>query len=360
MPALHDACLRHARFYLTVLLEADHLYQLGDKTIKGALALFDAEWLNIAAAEKWVSTRMHNDKDAAALCSDYPSSAISLLSLRLFPSELIRWLEAAYDAASSINDQEAMRWHRGNLGKVYRQIGNTERAIDCFETVLKSSRAARDQNSELSCLANLASVHSDIGQHSRAIEIAQQAVKLAEDSGNLRDIGGLLGKIGTAYSRSGDQDRALVFYGKQLALARETGDLRSEAEALNNLGVSYLMGSQYDVALRHFERATTLYEALSDHKNLIATFNNVGLIQMNTGFPDQALITFEQQLDLSRKWENAYGEGRALYNSALCLNSLNRRAEAIGFAEAAVAVLKETGSPDHDAARVTLAQWRQK
>jgi tetratricopeptide (TPR) repeat protein len=357
MPALHDACLRHARFYLTVLLEADRLYQLGDKSVKGALALFDAEWLNVAAAQKWVSRRIHKDNDAAALCSDYSSSAISLLSLRLFPSELIRWLDAAYDAASSLNDQEAMRWHKGNLGKVYRQVGNTERAIGCFQTVLEASRAARDENSELACLSNLASVHSDIGQHSRAIEIAQQAVKLAEDSCNLHNIGGLLGKIGTAYSRSGDQDRALLFHGKQLALAKETGDLRSEAEALNNLGVCYLMGSQYDVALRHFERATTLYEALSDHKNLIATFNNVGLIQMNTGFHDLALITFERQLDLSRKWENPYGEGRALYNSALCLDSLNRREEAIALAEIAVAVLEGTGSPDHDAAQLTLVRW---
>lgn len=358
MAALREACLRHARHYLTVMVEADRLYQLGNVALQTALSLFDVEWLNIAVGQRWASTHSDEDKDAAALCSDYPNAAIYLISLRLPPSERIRWVESAHNAASSIDDHEAMRWHKGNLGKVCREIGNTERAINCFETVLEASRLAGDKNSELLCLSNLASVHSDLGNYPRTIEIAQQALKLAGASSNVREIGGLLGKIGTALSRSGDNDRALLFYGKQLSLASETGDLRSEAEAVNNLGVCYLMTLQYDLALRHFERASTLYEALSDDKNLIATLNNVGMIQMNTGFHGQALDTYQRQLNLSRKWENPYGEGRALYNSALCLNSLNRRKEAIGLAEAAVAVLERTGSPDHHAAQVTLVQWR--
>src|SRR5258708_4627692 len=130
MPALHDACLRHARYYLTVLWEADRQYHQGQAAFKRALALFDAEWLNVAAAQLWLAEHLE-DNEAAALCSDYPNAAIYLLSMRLVPSERIRWLKAASDAALRVNNLEAKSWHTGNLGRIYRELGDTQKATDC-------------------------------------------------------------------------------------------------------------------------------------------------------------------------------------------------------------------------------------
>lgn len=359
MAALHDACLRHARYYLNILWEADRLYKQGHAALKKALALFDTEWPNVAIAQRWIATHIDENDEAAALCCDYPNAAVYLLSLRIPPSERLQWLRAALDAALLLHNREAIAWHTGNLGRVYREMGNPQRATDCFERVLAKSREAGDKNSELYCLSNLASVYSDTGRQNLAINTIQRALALAEDLGDLHEIGGLLGKMGTAFSRAGQHGRAITLYDDQLAIANQTGDLRSEAEAVNNLGVCWMMLLQYQRALPFFEQAATLYETLSDSQHLIATCNNIGLIYLNTGAPDQALETFERQLHLSRRWENPYGEGRALYNSALCLDSLNRRHEAIVCAEAAVEILKPTGSPECNQAQAILRQWRQ-
>lgn len=359
MPALHDAYVRHARYYLDVLWEADRLYKEGNAALQRALRLFDREWLNITTAQGWIAGHMNESDEAAKLCSEYPNAAVYLFSLRIPPRERLRWLRAALDAALLLNKREAIAWHTGNLGRVYRELGDPQRATECFESVLIKSREVGDQNSELYCLSNLASVYSDTGRQKLAIDLLSHALTLAEKLGDLREVGGLLGKMGTAFSRSGEHGRALSLYNDQLTIARETGDVRSEAEAVNNLGVCFLMLLQYARALELLEQAGTLYETLSDNQHLIATCNNIGLIYLNTGAYEQGVETFERQLDLSRKWDNPYGEGRALYNKALCLDSLNRREEAIICAVAAIEALKSTGSPDLHAAQGTLAQWRQ-
>jgi tetratricopeptide (TPR) repeat protein len=360
MRALHDAYVRHAQYYLDVLWEADRLYKEGNAALERALKFFDQEWVNIAAAQGWIASHIYESDDAAKLCSEYPNAAVYLLSFRIPPRERLLWLRAALDAALLLNQREAIAWHTGNLGRVYRELGDTQRAADCFESVLMKSREVGDQNSELYCLSNLASVYSDTGRQQLSIDMLSHALTLAEKLGDLREVGGLLGKMGTAFSRLGEHGRALSLYKDQLTITKETGDVRSEAEAINNLGVCYLMFLQYPRALELLEQAATLYETLSDNQHLIATCNNIGLIYLNTGAYDQGVEIFERQLDLSRKWGNPYGEGRALYNKALCLDSLNRREEAMVCAMAALETFKSTSSPDLRAAQATLAQWRQK
>jgi hypothetical protein len=82
MPKLQQAQLRHASYYLAVLMEIDKNYYTGGETLKLGLDLFDSEWSNIQAGQSYAERYASADDRAAILCSNYPYWGAYILTLR--------------------------------------------------------------------------------------------------------------------------------------------------------------------------------------------------------------------------------------------------------------------------------------
>ncbi|MGQ0604367.1 MAG: tetratricopeptide repeat protein, partial [Anaerolineales bacterium] len=87
---------------------------------------------------------------------------------------------------------------------------------------------------------------------------------------------------------------------------------------------------------------------------------NLGLAHAALGDARTAIEFYEQQLVIAREIGDRSGEGNALGNMALALNSLGERERAIAHAEAALKIFEAIESPYAEQVRKQLAGWQKR
>src|ERR1041385_2114345 len=107
---------RYFRYYLGVLNQADILYCEGGEALAQGLELLDEAWSKICHGQEQAARLMERDKEAAWCCDRYAGYGASVLHVRQHPSDQIRWLESAVNAARALEDRVAEAIHLGNLG----------------------------------------------------------------------------------------------------------------------------------------------------------------------------------------------------------------------------------------------------
>jgi tetratricopeptide (TPR) repeat protein len=267
----------HAKYYATVLRNANDLYLKGGEAIQRGLALFDLEWGNIQAGQARAKQNADKNKQALELCDDYTAWGYMIFGLRQHPRERIDWLEVALKAARKLNRKQAEGWHLGNLGNAYANLGEPRRAIEFHEQALVIDREIGDRRGEGADLGNLGLAYADLGEPRRAIEFYEQALVIDREIGNRRGEGNALGNLGVAYKNLGEPRRAIEFYEQHLKIAHEIGDRRGEGNALGNLGLAYADLGKPRRAIEFYEKCLTLHREIGDRRGEATDLWNMSL-----------------------------------------------------------------------------------
>ena len=309
---------RHAAHYLIVLARADELFLEGGDSILLGLALFDLEWGNIVAGQAWAAAQRETGEIAAKLCNAYPTAGVYCIDLRLHSRERIAWLDAALEAARTLNDRKAEGNHLGNLGLAYADLGEPRKAIEYHEQDLVISKEIGDRRGEGQDLGNLGLAYADLGEPRKAIEYHEQALAISKEIGDWRGEGQDLGNLGLAYADLGEPRKAIEFYEQILVIFQEIGDRRGEGNALGNMGLAYAY----------------------------------------LGEPRKAIEFYEQHIVIAKEIGDRLGEGNTSHNIAGELFTIGRVDEAIAYAERAVEIYEQIESPNLADARAQLEKLR--
>ncbi|MBN1322755.1 MAG: tetratricopeptide repeat protein [Methanotrichaceae archaeon] len=391
---------RHAEHYREVLSATNEMYLQGGEKMLDALKLFDSEWANIAAGQAWAERLASKDPTAAALSSAYPDAGAYMLSLRLHPRELIHWLNTGLAGARQLKNRVTEGAHLGNIGNVYVNLGDPQRALDNYEQALDIAREIGDRLEEGAVLGNVGLAYADLSEPLKALEFYKQALAIHREVGDRRGEGSALSNMGLAYADLGEPLKALEFYEQSLAIHREIGDKKGEGNALNSKGNAYAAMGKPRQALQLFKQALTIareigdkrgegialgniantYYALGDLRRALdlneqhlaitreigdrrgegADLGNMGLVYVALGDPHRALEFYEQSLAIAREIGNRRGEGIALGNLGNAYAALGEPRRAIECAEAALAIFEAIESPYAERARQQLAELRSK
>ncbi|MDX2243498.1 MAG: CHAT domain-containing protein [Leptolyngbyaceae cyanobacterium bins.302] len=205
-----------------------------------------------------------------------------------FAEAIAQW-EKALTQSQSSQDRAILY---SNLGQAYRQIGNSERAIQYWESAIRLYREKRSPatNSTLAqLLTEQAQAYSDLGQHQVAVERSQAAVQLAKTINDEPTEAAAQGVLGTAYWAMGEFENAFTAHQQSLAIACSLSNANFTATALNNLGnvfVSRAERFRYQATVSQQEGETTEATDLSR------------LADRNLQI---ALAAFQQSAEVSRK-----------------------------------------------------------
>ncbi|MDT5296717.1 MAG: hypothetical protein QOJ76_3597 [Acidobacteriota bacterium] len=85
---------------------------------------------------------------------------------------------------------------------------------------------------------------------------------------------------------------------------------------------------------------------------------NLGLAYADLGETRRAIEFHEQHLAIAREIGDRGGEGNALFNTSLVLDTLGDRAKAIAHAGAALEIYEQIESPTAARVQAKLAKWR--
>jgi tetratricopeptide (TPR) repeat protein len=337
---------RHAEHFLKVLNSADSLYQEGGQESRLGLALFDREWSNIRAGQAWAAAQFRYHKKAADLCSGYQDAGVYCIDLRLHPREKIQWLEIGIAASRYLGDREAEGRHLGNLGIVYKNLGEPRRSIELHEQRLTIAREIGDRKGEGSALGNLGVTYKTLGEPRRSIGFYEQQLIIVREIGDRRGEGNALGNLGLAYATLGELRRAIEFYEQALVIDREIGDRRGEGSDLGNLGIAYKNLGEPRRAFEFLEQHLTLAREIGDRRGEGNALGNLGLAYATLGESRRAIEFYDQQLTIARETADRISEVNASWNLGLSLAKEGDLTRAIDLMQVRVDYLLEIGHPD--------------
>jgi tetratricopeptide (TPR) repeat protein len=148
--------------------------------------------------------------------------------------------------------------NRRCLGLAYRETGDLQKAIGCFEDSLKISRDIGDRAMQGAALANLGIACNELGDLPRALECHQHALPLVQEIGDRRWEGSEVGNLGDVYLSQGKVAEAIEHYEQALAIHRAIPYRQGEALWLTNLGTAYQLSGELDRAVDCCTQARTL------------------------------------------------------------------------------------------------------
>ncbi len=334
------ARLRHARYYLNILRKAEESIQEGNDFLAMGLMLFDIDWINIEAGQKWASENKFKCTEIAEICSDFAWMG-NILNLRLHPSKYIEWLNEALTAVREINNKGAEGAHLGNLGLAYFHLGNPHKAIEYFEQALKISREIGDEQLAIYSLGNLGLAYSHLGDPNKAIEYTEQVLKISSDIEDWKAVANSLDNLGKYHSHLGDPHKAIEYYEQALKISRSIGDLVGEIAHLGNLGLAYFHVGDTQKAIEYYEQSIKISHKIGDLRGEGINLSNLGLAYFHLGDPHKAIEYYEQALKISRKIGDKENEGIHLGNVGEIYLFLGDPQKAIEFYDRALKISQE-------------------
>jgi tetratricopeptide (TPR) repeat protein len=164
-----------------------------------------------------------------------------------------------------------------NLGNLYSQTGDFQRAAESFQTALKQD----SRNTQI--LYNLANTYDELGDDQRAVETYRQVIQLDPgfEKAHLN--------LGVAYTRLGQIAEARESFEKAIVLNSK------DANAYYNLGYIQEMSAQFPAALNSYQEAIKLDPAHTE------AYYNMGNVLVVLKDMNAARASYESAVSLNPK-----------------------------------------------------------
>jgi eukaryotic-like serine/threonine-protein kinase len=144
---------------------------------------------------------------------------------------------------------------RGQLHAARRLLeAQRDRSMDC------------DIGLQVRILGNLGSAYRELGQTEQTLHCYQRALALADACGNLRYQGMLLGLLGNLHLQQGSLDEAQIAYARALEIDREISGGR-DGNLLGNLAVLFLMKGSHAESRRCYDQALAAAQRRGDRRS---------------------------------------------------------------------------------------------
>ncbi|CAF4032285.1 unnamed protein product [Rotaria sordida] len=193
-------------------------------------------------------------------------------------------------------------WSR--LGPILIKLGEPAKAEHLYELLLEKTSSDGDKaqyNGELG------TVYKDIGEYSKAITFYERAIDIYRKMNppEHRNLATAYNNIGLVYDHMGEYSKALTYYEKDLEISLKAlpPNHPSLASSYNNIGVVYKNMGEYSKALSSYERSLEIKKIAlpPNHPDLAASYHNMGLLCENMGDYPKALHFHERTRDIVQK-----------------------------------------------------------
>ena len=252
-----------------------------------------------------------------------------------------------YEEALKISKEIGDRREEGNwlrlLGFAYLCLGEVRKAIQYYEKCLKIAQETGDSSYECTVLAEFGNAYKSLGEVKKAIQYYEKALEIAQKIDATHYEGLVLGNLGSAYSTLGDAKKAIEYHEKALEIAQKIEDIRIKSTSLGNLGEAYHSLGQIERAREYYGQALTILQDIGDRRNEGITLGDIGQAYSDLGQEEQAIEYFERALAIHRETGNRQGEGITLGNIGQAYFGLGQKEQTIEYYEKALEIAQEVG-----------------
>jgi tetratricopeptide (TPR) repeat protein len=278
----------------------------------------------------------------------------NFLDLQGFRFDQLIVIKKGLLAAKKLKDKHLERVFIGNLGNVYRDLGQVEKAIEYYNQALAISRKIGHRQGEGNALGSLGIAYRLLGKYDKAIDHHNQALAISREIGDRRGEGAWLGNIGNASFSLGQYDKAIDHHNQALAISREIGSRQGEGIHLSNLGNAYRGLDQVEKAIEYYERALAIFYEIGYRQGEGNALGSLGIAYRLLGKYDKAIDHHNQALAISHEIGYRQGEGNDLGNLGIAYSDLGQVEKAIACYKQSITIHEEIKSPYAEKARLNL------
>jgi CHAT domain-containing protein/Flp pilus assembly protein TadD len=260
-------------------------------------------------------------------------------------AESLRQAIAKYQEAlplyRAVGDKAREALILNNIGLVYDDLGETQKALDSYNQSLPLARAVSDKATEAVILSNIGAVYDALGERQKALDSYNQSLPLFRAVDNKAGEARTLSNIGLVYSALGEKQKALDFYNQSLLLKRALDNKASEAITLNNIGRVYDDLGEKQKALDSYNQSLPLFRAVDNKAGEAVTLNNIGAVYDALGEKQKALDFYNQSLPLFRAVGDRAGQASTLNNIGRVYDDLGQKQTALEYYNQSLPLFRE-------------------
>ncbi len=168
-------------------------------------------------------------------------------------------LQEALDLAKSQEGEDSLVARTlSNLGRLQTAQGKGVEARESLETALELASGGQD----VGTLISLGMIFADLGNHEKAIECFERSQAIARDMGWAVDEANALFYLARIHAGLGDHERALDYYSMSGRMADQMGDRGSMAMISWNAGLSLLAMERAEEALAAMHDAVNYWREI--------------------------------------------------------------------------------------------------
>ncbi|MEZ4791985.1 MAG: sensor histidine kinase [Gelidibacter sp.] len=263
-----------------------------------------------------VSTLKLNDS-AMATYKQNPKQAIAILEKALAASE---------------DNQQLISYSKNNLGIVYRDLGQFEKAKSLSTEALSHPR---DSLVLASAYNNIGAANRSLGKYEDALTAYLKSLRIYENKKAYNDVATVNNNIGMVYNYLGINAKAIEYHLKAISFFEKTNNQKGKSQAYNNIAIIYANDGELDRALNYFRYSLIIEEKLKDKKGIAESTNNVGAVYYYMQKIDSALFYFRQSASIEKTIGNLAGVAASYNNIAQVLIENDRVDESKVFIDSA-------------------------
>jgi len=157
------------------------------------------------------------------------------------PDEAIAYWNQALKWAQELAHEQAQGTILGNIGLVYRQMGELEKALRYLKEALEIHKKIGYLQGEANQFGNIGLVYRQMGELEKALRYLKEALEIHKKIGYLQGEASDLGNIGLVYRQMGELEKALRYHKEALEIERKLGiekrisEAQKRIEALNKM-----------------------------------------------------------------------------------------------------------------------------
>lgn len=194
--------------------------------------------------------------------------------------------------------------------------GQWQSAIDLCREAFHKSVLDRDPENLVESVLRSGLCYRQMGDTEIAIEYLELARTISGLRGDRSRASRALNGLATLHHMHGELQEADAYYREARLVAFEVGDLRTTANIDQNLGALAVVRGNSEGALAHYQSALACYREIEHERGIAGVLNNMGPLYISLRQLDSAAECLQEALDVCRKIGDVISEGIVHINRA--------------------------------------------
>ena len=298
-----------AFYYHDILRDANELYENDEDALESALNLFDLDWFNIQAGQKWASQKSSEDAKIAKLCGDYCKEARVLMPMRHSTEECIEWNQSALTASRESENIESEKNNLLSLGIQLHSLGYYDKAIEYLEDAQALSCKLGHVADEKKSLDLLGQCCLNTGKFERAIECFAKVLEFVRLEGKASKEMEVLHMLAQACFKGNNLERAELDFKLALEKARKLGNKEFQVLILEEFGRLCTTVKKYQTAITFLKEGKTLARQANLKTKEMSILENLSMAYMQSSKHKKAIECLDGAIEIAKKLGDNRGQG---------------------------------------------------